>query len=92
MTGRNLSLTAHFETFVDQQVESGMHQNASEVVKEALRRYQGQLAAEQAQLDDIRAAIAEGRAAIAQGDVTLVHDEASSAALLARFRGGRAKT
>ena len=37
MAARNVSLTDHLASFVDRQVTSGRHQNASEVVREALR-------------------------------------------------------
>ena len=35
----NIYLGKHFEEFVRKQVESGRYANASEVVREALRRY-----------------------------------------------------
>ncbi|UEM25284.1 type II toxin-antitoxin system ParD family antitoxin (plasmid) [Skermanella mucosa] len=38
MSGRNVSLTPRLDRFVDSQVETGLHRNASEVVREALRR------------------------------------------------------
>ena len=40
MAGRNVSLASRLSDFVDHQVGSGRHQNASEVVREALRRYE----------------------------------------------------
>ena len=43
MAGRNFSLTEPLSDFVDRQVASGRHQNASEVVREALRRYEGEV-------------------------------------------------
>ena len=37
MPARNVSLTDHFEAFIDESVSSGRYQNASEVVREGLR-------------------------------------------------------
>lgn len=52
MTGRNVSLTDQSARFVEGQVKTGRHQSASEVVREALRRYESGLAAEQALYPD----------------------------------------
>ena len=70
MSARNVTLTPHLTAFVEAQVDSGRHQNASEVVREALRRYEGELAAEAERINAIRAVIQEGREAIARGDYT----------------------
>lgn len=37
MPTRNISLTEHFDTFVERSVTSGSYLNASEVVREGLR-------------------------------------------------------
>lgn len=68
--GRNISLTEHLNRFIDDQVERGHHQNASEVVREALRRYEGEIAEDTARLEALRAIANEGREAIARGDYT----------------------
>ena len=83
MTGRNFSLTDRLSDFIDQQVEHGRHQNASEVVREALRRYQDDLEAEQASLAAIGAIARNGIAAIEQGDFRLVQGEEGRCDLLA---------
>ena len=67
MSGRNFSLTPRLSTFVNKQVTDGRHQNASEVVREALRRYEDDVAFEDAQLMAIRAAAAKGAADIEHG-------------------------
>ncbi len=85
MSGRNVNLTTHLSTFVDAQVRSGRHQNASEVVREALRRYELDLAAEHERIAAIRAVIQEGRQAIALGDYTTVAGPEDSDALLGRL-------
>lgn len=51
MSGRNVSLTPRLNRFVDGQVETGRHQNASEVIREALRRYEEEIDAERQLLD-----------------------------------------
>ncbi len=89
MAGRNFSLTPRLSTFIDRQVGSGRHQNASEVVREALRRYQAALAEDTARIAAIRAAIREGREDIARGDYTLVEAEDDDARLYAELTGRR---
>ena len=37
MPARNVSLTDHFEAFIDESVSSGRYRNASKVVREGLR-------------------------------------------------------
>jgi antitoxin ParD1/3/4 len=89
MTGRNFSLTPPLSQFIDQQVGSGRHQNASEVVREALRRYEASVREDNARIDVIRTAIHEGREDIARGDYTLVETEDDAARLFAEFTGRR---
>jgi len=72
MSGRNFSLTNQLSVFIDQQVEDGRHQNASEVVREALRRYQDDLEAERASLAAIEAVADRGVTAIKRGEFRLV--------------------
>lgn len=72
MSGRNFSLTNHLSGFIDGEVASGRHQNASEVVREALRRYQDDVAAEQASIAVIEKVAEAGSAAIERGDFRLV--------------------
>jgi antitoxin ParD1/3/4 len=86
MSGRNFSLTDRLSSFVDRQVETGRHQNASEVVREALRRYEDDVACEEAHLDEIRAAAAEGIAAIERGDYVTVASRQDARALRGRIR------
>ncbi len=85
MTARNVSLTNHLAAFLDSQVTSGRHQNASEVVREALRRYETELRLEQEEIAAIREVIREGRAAITRGDFTLVAGEDDRKALRDRL-------
>jgi antitoxin ParD1/3/4 len=46
--GRNVSLTERYRRFIDAQVAAGRHASASEVVREALRRYESEMEAKQA--------------------------------------------
>lgn len=85
MGGRNFSLTDHLSDFVNAEVASGRHQNASEVVREALRRYEDDVAAERASLALIEKVAAEGIAAIERGDFTLVSGPDGSQKLLDRL-------
>jgi antitoxin ParD1/3/4 len=82
MSGRNFSLTDHLSSFVDDQVASGRHQNASEVVREALRRYQDDMLEEQAGLAALERVAQDGIAAIERGDFTVVRDPADSRRLV----------
>lgn len=90
MSGRNFSLTDHLSHFVDHQVDSGRHQNASEVVREALRRYEDDVRLEAANLAAIGKVAEEGIAAIERGDFISVNGPADRRALLERWIGGDA--
>ncbi len=87
MAARNVSLTEHLASFVDRQVTIGRHQNASEVVREALRRYESELAAEQACIEMIRGIAREGREAIKRGDYAMIDAEEARDALYRRVTG-----
>lgn len=91
MSGRNFSLTDRLSAFVDAQVEAGRHQNASEVVREALRRDEDDVLAEQASLAAIQKVAEDGIAAIERGEFTLIGGGAGSSALLQRLND-RAKS
>jgi antitoxin ParD1/3/4 len=90
MAARNVNLTDRLGDFVDRQVESGRHQNASEVVREALRRYQFDLEAEEAALEAIRTIAREGREAIGRGEFLLIDGEQARADLFRRLSGRKA--
>ena len=77
----NIYLGKHFEEFIRAQVESGRYANASEVVREALRRQE----IYEIKLGQLRAKIDEGLASIERGDVTEIDDvDAYFEALMAR--------
>jgi antitoxin ParD1/3/4 len=70
MPTRNVNLTDELDRFVLTKVESGRYENASEVVRAALRTLEREEQQYEAKLAGLRAAIDEGDASgIAEGDV-----------------------
>lgn len=70
MPTRNVNLTPELDTFVLARVESGRFENASEVVRAALRTLEREERLYEARLEALRAAIDEGDASgVANGDV-----------------------
>ena len=70
MPTRNVNLTQELDRFVLASVESGRFENASEVVRAALRTLEREERVFEAKLETLRAAIDEGDASgIAEGDV-----------------------
>jgi antitoxin ParD1/3/4 len=69
-TGRNFSLTEQQRRFVSEQVANGRHASGSEVIREALRRYEDDVGREQAHLAVLNKLAEEGEAAYARGEYT----------------------
>jgi antitoxin ParD1/3/4 len=70
MPTRNVNLTEELDRFVLQKVESGRYENASEVVRAALRHLERDEQEYEAKLAALRRAIDEGATSgIATGDV-----------------------
>ena len=70
MPTRNVNLTDELDKFIISQVENGRYENASEVVRSALRNLEREEQQYAAKLATLRAAIDEGDASgIADGDV-----------------------
>jgi antitoxin ParD1/3/4 len=70
MPTRNVNRTDELDRFVLKQVESGRYENASEVVRAALRTLEREEQQYQAKLAALRAAIVEGDSSgLAEGDV-----------------------
>jgi antitoxin ParD1/3/4 len=86
MAGRNFSLTSLLSDFVDEQVTSGRHQNASEVVREALRRYADDIAAERASIAVIEKITKRGLAEMARGNYTTIAGPEDEERLLERLK------
>ena len=60
MPTRNVSLTDELDRYVEQSVRSGHYDNASEVVRAAIRALKQAELEDQARVEALRAAIAEG--------------------------------
>ena len=70
MPTRNVNLTAELDHFVLTRVKSGRYENASEVIRAALRTLEREEQQHEAKLAALRAAIDEGdTSGVAEGDV-----------------------
>lgn len=70
MPTRNVNLTDELERFVLERVKRGRYENASEVVRAALRNLERDEQEHEAKIAALRAAIDEGDASrVAEGDV-----------------------
>lgn len=70
MPTRNVDLTDHFDSFIDNGVTSGRFSDASEVVREGLRLLEQREKEDQAKLEWLRAAGREGFDSIDRGEGT----------------------
>lgn len=69
MPTRNVNLTDELDRFVLDRVQSGKYENASEVIRAALRALERDERAFEAKLEALRTAIADGLASgVAKGD------------------------
>lgn len=75
MPTRNVSLTREQDEFVDEVVEAGEYQNASEAVRDALRVLQQHRRQDQLKLELLRAQIELGIAALERGDATVIDED-----------------
>ncbi len=66
----NFSLTPSLEQFVRERAASGDYNNASEVVREALRLLKRVEEQRQLKMERLRAAVRQGDDAVARGDFT----------------------
>jgi antitoxin ParD1/3/4 len=74
MPTRNISLTAEQDAFVQEVVEAGEYQNASEAIRDALRVLQQRRNEDTLKLKVLRAQIKAGTDALDRGDFTDVDD------------------
>ena len=70
MPTRNVNLTDHLDTFIEDNVGSGRFSNASEVVREALRLLEQREAEERAKLAWLRTTTQESIASMDRGEGT----------------------
>jgi len=75
MPTRNISLTPEQDAFVEEVVEAGEYQNASEAVRDALRALQQRRKEDALRLKGLRAQIKAGIDALDRGDFAQVDDE-----------------
>ena len=81
----NVSLTRKLEMFVRTKVRGGRYNNASEVVREALRLMQDREEEQALKLARLRAAIAEGDAGLDAGRATELPDDRALKAFFERL-------
>ena len=74
MPTRNINLTAEQDAFVEEVVEAGEYQNASEAIRDALRVLQQRRKEDSLKLKVLRAQIKAGTDALERGDFTEVGD------------------
>ena len=72
MPTRNISLTAEQNAFVEEVVEAGEYQNASEAIRDALRVLQQRRREDSLRLKALRVRIKSGVDALDRGDFTEV--------------------
>lgn len=81
----HVSLTPKLDELVRQKVESGLYNNASEVVREALRLLAQHDEIQQLKLKKLREALAVGEADVEAGRVTEITNDQDLAAFFARL-------
>lgn len=74
MPTRNISLTPEQDAFVEEVVEAGEYQNASEAVRDALRALQQRRKEDALRLKGLRAQIKAGVDALDRGDFVEVEE------------------
>ena len=74
MPTRNISLTTEQDAFVQEVVEAGEYQNASEAIRDALRVLLQRRKEDSLRLKALRAQIKVGTDAVERGDFTEVDD------------------
>jgi antitoxin ParD1/3/4 len=81
----NVSLTPALEKMVQEKVKSGLYNNASEVIREALRLMKESEAVRRAKLKRLKTALAKGEEDIASGRATTLNDDSEIEAFFANL-------
>ena len=81
----HVSLTPNLENFVKAKVEAGYYNNASEVVREALRLLREHDEVRRLKLERLQDALAKGEADIAAGRATTIASDDELEAFFARL-------
>jgi antitoxin ParD1/3/4 len=85
MPTRNVVITQHQADLIDELVESGVYQNASEVLREGLRLVQERRDTHAAKIEALRSAIQVGVDAYEAGDYVAFDDDEALDAHLQRL-------
>jgi antitoxin ParD1/3/4 len=88
MPARNVSLTDHLTRFVDDNVETGRFQNASEVVREGLRLLELRQREDDLKLERLRQEVEIGRKDAEAGRTILIEPGGTAAFLAGLGRTG----
>lgn len=81
MPTRNINLTAEQDAFIEEVVQAGVYQNASEAMRDALRGLQQRLKIDELKLDLLRVQLRAGIDALERGEFTEIEDADLDAAL-----------
>jgi antitoxin ParD1/3/4 len=81
----HVSLTPKLEDLVREKVATGLYNNASEVIREALRLMQEHDQVSRAKLKRLEEALAVGEADLAAGRVTVLNDDKDLRTFFARL-------
>jgi antitoxin ParD1/3/4 len=74
MPTRNISLTAEQDAFVQEVVDAGEYQNASEAIRDALRVLQQRRREDRLRLKSLRAQVKAGTDALERGEFAEIDD------------------
>jgi antitoxin ParD1/3/4 len=74
MPTRNINLTAEQDAFIEEVVQAGKYQNASEAIRDAVRGLQQRLEADELKLELLRTHIKAGLDALDRGAFTEIED------------------
>ena len=75
MPTRDISLTPEQDAFIDEVLDAGEYQNASEAVRDAIRALQQRRAEDAFKLERLRQAVKQGLAELKRGEYTEVDDD-----------------
>ena len=92
MPTRNISFTPEQDAFIDEVIEAGDYQNASEAVRDAVRTLQQRRAEDALKLERLRLAVKIGVDALERGEYTEVSDEELDDYLDSLVEGAAAET
>jgi antitoxin ParD1/3/4 len=81
----HVSLTPKLEELVRDKVDSGLYNNASEVIREALRLMHEMDSVQELKLKRLRKELAKGEADLAAGRKTIISDDNELRELFARL-------